>query len=117
MKKTIWASLLFLFICTGSVLFFSSFKNSSHNNNLLVVQIFEVHTSTSPTSNPSIIISDGTKIIKTVELESTKGKGVESNLLKIATEFNELKNNGYSITASNSVGTNFYQTTYVFEKK
>lgn len=117
MKKTILISLILL--CALITLFFSSFKTSTQNENLIVVQICEVFA-----SSPRIVVSDGKTIIRVIALEPTRDKNIESNILKIATTLNEIKNDGYSIITSSSANATpaggnagFGITTYVFEKK
>ena len=117
MKKTIIGSLLLL--CVASVLFFSSFKTSVQGENIIVVQVCEVFA-----SSPRIVVSDGKTIMRVIALEPTRDKNIESNILKIATTLNEIKNDGYSIITSSSANATpaggnagFGITTYIFEKK
>ena len=114
MKKSILTFLAFASIIIG-VIFLMSFKPSEGTDDMILVRTYE--TSTFFTSK--IIISDGIKIVKSVELEATKPKSMEGNALKIAAELRNVKNQGYTLTSSNSGGSSevFTITNYVFEKK
>ena len=128
MKKIIISSLLFVCLSTAGIVFLSSFKTSSEESGILTMKVFEASTLMGY-ARPSIIISDGTSIIKTIELEDTRLKTAEGNLLKIAGAINELKSQGYTIVTSNCSALNPISggtagtlnilsiTTYIFEKK
>ena len=127
MKRLIVSSLLFVSLLAGSIVFLSSFNTASEESSMLTMRVYEASTLVGY-AKPSIIISDGTSIVKTIELEDTRLKTTEGNLLKIAGAITELKSQGYAIVTSNCSGLNptnggpgtaslLSITTYVFEKK
>ena len=117
MKKIFVISLTTL-VLIGVVSALMSFKSSSKEESIIVVTVFGKIISTSIGPEPKIIISDGTKIIKTVELEISKSKTIENNILKIVTELKEIKSQGYVLVSSNSGGGDAVQiTNFVFEKR
>ena len=116
MKKIFLISLTAL-VLIGSISTLMSFKSSTKEESIIVVRVFERHLNTAIVE-PKIIISDGTKIIKIVDLEQSKSKTIENNTLKIAAELKEIKSQGYILISSNSGGGDaFPVTNYIFEKK
>lgn len=92
-----------------------SFSSSPNTEGIVYVRTFECFNTLYPSN---ILITDGSTIIKTVELEPMRAKAQSGNILKISTELNELKKQGYTLTSSNG-GANdgVLLTNYIFEKK
>jgi hypothetical protein len=114
MKKLIVASLIALTVFVTGVLLMS-FKPGVNEESLVLVRTFE---SVNSMYASKIIISDGTQILKQIELEVMRPKTQENNVLKIASALKELKNSGYTLITSSSGGSDaFTITDYVFEKR
>lgn len=110
LKKSIAVFALFFCIITLSY----SQSATSIENDYIVVRVFEGASFSSPSI---IMITDGETIIKTVQLSVIISKNLDSNLLKIATVLNEVKNDGYHLVTSSSSGNaTYFITDYIFEK-
>jgi hypothetical protein len=107
MKKIILSSIVIFILI--------SFKSYSKDGDIILVRTFE---SISPLFSSRITISDGTTIIKSVDLEVMRPRNQEANVLKIATALKELKDQGYVLVSSNSGGNEaFTISNYIFEKR
>jgi hypothetical protein len=114
MKKGIIIGLI-ASLCISSIVALMSFKSVTNEENYIVVRVFECQDGL---LGSFIIISDGVKIIKTIELKVLKQKTQEENMIKIVQTLNEIKNQGYTLISSNNGGVNLNLiTNYVFEKK
>lgn len=114
MKRVIIISTITtLFI--SSFIFLMSFKSATNEENYIIVRVFE---NQDPMSTSNIIVSDGIKIIKSIELNALKPKNQQENLIKIATTLSEIKKQGYTLISSNNGGVSLILVTnYIFEKK
>lgn len=115
MKKIKLTSL----ILAGSIivlLAILSFKPAANENSYLIVRTIE----TQYAGFSKILISDGSSIIKTIELQRmfVKSAKVTENFLTIAKALEEVRTQGYILITSNSSGGYDYMVAnYVFEKK
>jgi hypothetical protein len=93
---------------------FMAFKSGTAEDKFIIVRSFE------PTSNVLsglLLVSDGEKTLKRIELEITREKYFESNLSKIASVLNEYKSQGYRVVSTTRSLDVFGVTTYILEKK
>lgn len=89
-------------------------QTPTNEDNFLMVRVIEGVSFQSPSK---IMVTDGQTIIKTTELSVITLKNLDSNLLKIATALNEVKNKGYRLVSSSSNSNTAYCITdYVLEK-
>lgn len=115
MKKLLLTCLLVVGI-VGGFFITMSFKAAPAEHNYLIVRTVETQYS----GFSKILISDGTTIIKTIELERmfVKSAKVTENFLRIANALEEIRGQGYVLVSSNSGGGYEYLVAnYIFEKK
>lgn len=93
---------------------FLAFKSGTSEDKFIIIRSFE------PTSNALsglLLVSDGDKTLKKIELENTREKYFESNLSKIASVLNEYKSQGYRLVSTTGSIDVWGITTYILEKK
>jgi hypothetical protein len=115
MKKV---TLISLFLAGTIIVLFGimSFKSAPNEHSYLIVRTIE----TQYAGFSKILISDGSTIIKTIELERMflKSAKVTENFLTISMALEEVRSQGYVLITSNSSGGYEYMVAnYIFEKK
>ena len=112
MKKTILAGLLFALLASSAIILMS-FKSSVQEENFLFVRTSEA-TGKDKIYNSVIIVTDGSKIIESIELGAPRAKNEANNVLTIASVLKGIQDKGYFLVSSNG---DHLASNYVFQKK
>lgn len=115
MKKSILIGLVSI-ILLGSIVSLMSFKSSPPVDDAYIV--VKTHESHNKMLKAYVLVTNGTEIIKTIDLETARPKQANDNLLIITSVLNDIKSQGYTLISSNSSCSEWMaMTNYIFEKK
>ena len=93
-------------------------KKKEIKGDFLIVRTFEMMRGT--TTKSVLIVSDGTKELKSIPLKGVKPKNLSFNLEIIIKTLNDIKDQGYILISTNGGGANsagVFMTNYIFQKE
>jgi len=95
------------------IMAFLAFKSRTADDKFIMVRSFEP---LDGRMSSYLIVTDGEKTVKRIDLETTKNKNVEENAMKVVAILNELKSQGYKLVSMTGIIDAYGITTYVLEK-
>lgn len=91
-----------------------SFKSQTSDDKFIMIRTYEPF---NKLVSSVLIVTDGEKTLKKVDLEPTRDKNLESNPMKIVAVLNEYKSQGYRLVSHSGSVDDVGGMTYIMEKK
>jgi len=105
---------LIAFLTVSSICFLDPQCGKAQSDPMIVVRVFE---SVHPFHKSEITITDGNKILNTLELKRYRPKNMGENARRIALILKSVESEGYEMKHANASGNSWYSVKdYIFSK-